>query len=397
MASAADVTFKDVVREACLSRDHFMAWTDSRRQRRCRGGADFRRARRRSRTTASRTSSARSSTDRICRDRAGKTSPPFSPPAARPTRTRRRGCARRWCSPASTQVERISRRVPHRGQHAAQIGGDQETLRRQAADRADWFDAEAGRLDALIERRRALIARDRTEALLQIATAAAANYRREKQERGLLDYDDLIDKTLAMLDRRRLGLGALQARPRRRSRADRRGAGHQPPAMGYRRPYHFRIHLRRGRARRRRAHGVRGRRREAVDLFVSGRGSARIRRPPQVPAPQIRGRRAEVRSDLVHLFVPVRAGDPADGRPRVPRPGDLRQHSRRRDRLSDPPFARRRRTEPDRSLGTGGSRRPAGHRGLARAVRRRFADESGSETLEANPGRDQIAGRKRHH
>src|ERR1700688_2845599 len=29
MASAADVTFKDVVREACLSRDHFMTWTDS--------------------------------------------------------------------------------------------------------------------------------------------------------------------------------------------------------------------------------------------------------------------------------------------------------------------------------------------------------------------------------
>src|SRR5438270_3056588 len=28
MSSAADVTFKDVVREACLSRDHFMAWTD---------------------------------------------------------------------------------------------------------------------------------------------------------------------------------------------------------------------------------------------------------------------------------------------------------------------------------------------------------------------------------
>src|SRR5471032_3146871 len=29
MASAADVTFKDVVREACLSRYHFMAWTDN--------------------------------------------------------------------------------------------------------------------------------------------------------------------------------------------------------------------------------------------------------------------------------------------------------------------------------------------------------------------------------
>src|SRR3954471_20469444 len=29
MSSAADVTFKDVVREACLSRDHFLAWSDS--------------------------------------------------------------------------------------------------------------------------------------------------------------------------------------------------------------------------------------------------------------------------------------------------------------------------------------------------------------------------------
>src|SRR5438309_910858 len=34
MANAADVTFKDILREACLSRDHFMAWTDAA------GGAD---------------------------------------------------------------------------------------------------------------------------------------------------------------------------------------------------------------------------------------------------------------------------------------------------------------------------------------------------------------------
>ena len=46
-----------------------------------------------------------------------------------------------------------------------------------------------------------MVTRDRTEALLHIATAAAANYRREKDERGLLDYDDLIDKTLAMLNK----------------------------------------------------------------------------------------------------------------------------------------------------------------------------------------------------
>ena len=35
--------------------------------------------------------------------------------------------------------------------------------------------------------------------MLHIAIAVAANYRREKAERGLLDYDDLIDKTLALL------------------------------------------------------------------------------------------------------------------------------------------------------------------------------------------------------
>src|SRR5205823_2743287 len=63
------------------------------------------------------------------------------------------------------------------------------------------IESEARRILPLIERRRAEVARDRTEALLQIATVAAANYDREKQERGLLDYDDLIEKTLEMLDR----------------------------------------------------------------------------------------------------------------------------------------------------------------------------------------------------
>jgi ATP-dependent helicase/nuclease subunit A len=63
------------------------------------------------------------------------------------------------------------------------------------------FEAERVRLAGLIEKRRAMVIRDRTHALLHIATAAAAHYRREKAERGLLDYNDLIDKTLAMLER----------------------------------------------------------------------------------------------------------------------------------------------------------------------------------------------------
>ena len=59
---------------------------------------------------------------------------------------------------------------------------------------------EAERVGPLLERRRALLIRERTRALLIVASAVADNIRREKQERGLLDYDDLIDKTLAMLD-----------------------------------------------------------------------------------------------------------------------------------------------------------------------------------------------------
>lgn len=67
------------------------------------------------------------------------------------------------------------------------------------------FADEAARLEKLIDRRRAALARDRSVALLTIASAVAAHYRQEKNERGLLDYDDLIDRTLAMLRRTAAG------------------------------------------------------------------------------------------------------------------------------------------------------------------------------------------------
>ncbi len=47
--------------------------------------------------------------------------------------------------------------------------------------------------------RAALRARDRSAALLTVAAAVIERYRAEKERRGLLDYDDLIDKTLALL------------------------------------------------------------------------------------------------------------------------------------------------------------------------------------------------------
>ena len=71
-----------------------------------------------------------------------------------------------------------------------------------------------------------------------------------KQRLGALDFDDLIDKTLALLSRGDARLGALQARPRHRPRARRRGAGHEPRAMGDPAPHHRGFHRRQRRARR---------------------------------------------------------------------------------------------------------------------------------------------------
>src|SRR5262249_16117840 len=67
------------------------------------------------------------------------------------------------------------------------------------------FDREAARLPVLVERWRAAIIRERTTALVAIAAAILARYRAVKQERGLLDYDDLIDKTLDIVNRTAAG------------------------------------------------------------------------------------------------------------------------------------------------------------------------------------------------
>jgi ATP-dependent helicase/nuclease subunit A len=58
---------------------------------------------------------------------------------------------------------------------------------------------EQARLMPLHERRKALACRNRTAALITIADAVISRYQAAKDRRGLLDYDDLIDKTLALL------------------------------------------------------------------------------------------------------------------------------------------------------------------------------------------------------
>jgi ATP-dependent helicase/nuclease subunit A len=59
--------------------------------------------------------------------------------------------------------------------------------------------AEQQRVGALLQRRRAVACRDRSAALLTVANEVLTRYAAEKERRGLLDYEDLIDKALALL------------------------------------------------------------------------------------------------------------------------------------------------------------------------------------------------------
>ncbi|MEI8274602.1 MAG: double-strand break repair helicase AddA [Hyphomicrobiales bacterium] len=68
----------------------------------------------------------------------------------------------------------------------------------------DWFERltnEQNRVCDLLSRMRAVAVRDRTRALVTIAADVIARYRSEKERRALLDYDDLIDRTLDLFKR----------------------------------------------------------------------------------------------------------------------------------------------------------------------------------------------------
>src|ERR1700733_11217176 len=67
------------------------------------------------------------------------------------------------------------------------------------ASLAERLLAEQERVCALLHRRRAVACRDRSAALLTVAHEVLSRYADEKERRGLLDYDDLIDKVLALL------------------------------------------------------------------------------------------------------------------------------------------------------------------------------------------------------
>ena len=63
------------------------------------------------------------------------------------------------------------------------------------------FGQEKLRVACLCEKRKAVMIRDRTVALAALAIDVIERYRNEKNRRGLLDYDDLIARTLELLEK----------------------------------------------------------------------------------------------------------------------------------------------------------------------------------------------------
>jgi ATP-dependent helicase/nuclease subunit A len=87
--------------------------------------------------------------------------------------------------------------------------GNREKVREHVANKpirdkhpalCDRLANERDRVWGLLLRKRAVEARDRSVALFTIAHAVIERFRAEKDRRGLLDYEDLIDKTLDLLN-----------------------------------------------------------------------------------------------------------------------------------------------------------------------------------------------------
>jgi len=72
-------------------------------------------------------------------------------------------------------------------------------IQKSDPDLCQRLTEERDRVWTLLQRKRAIETRDRSAALFTIAHAVIARFRAEKNRRGLLDYEDLIDKTLDLL------------------------------------------------------------------------------------------------------------------------------------------------------------------------------------------------------
>ena len=199
MTSAADVTFRDVVRQATLSRDHFLAWIDR--------AGDVPTAMAQLSEVLGIDPAA--SIDAIERDILDGPHLPRSSwlKAADVFESGtvtdgKQGLKLRKAFGLTGDAQRdeylsvflTGTLEPRKSLITKSLAAKEPRLTQKLA-------AEAERLAPLLAARSTIAMRDRTQALLVIASSVAGHYRREKRERGLLDFDDLIDKTLEMLKR----------------------------------------------------------------------------------------------------------------------------------------------------------------------------------------------------
>ncbi|MBN9599303.1 MAG: double-strand break repair helicase AddA [Afipia sp.] len=198
MANAADATFRDVVREACLSRQNMLAWVD-------RAGDPQTALAQLAQTLGI---GADERLEDVEREIANgpylpssewETAATLFETGSKTDADQALRLRQALAEAGSAQVDRylgvfLTDKMEPRKSLATKKIGDARP------DFTQRLERERERVFALLQKRRAIAARERTHALLVIASAVAAHYRREKQVRGVLDYDDLIDKTLAMLD-----------------------------------------------------------------------------------------------------------------------------------------------------------------------------------------------------
>jgi len=195
IASAADATVREVVREATARRDALTKWI----------GGNIARAR-----SELSLALGLAPGDELAKIEAEIVDGPILPAADWPAlaaickesgTSDQKQCAQLLAAAAATGTARVETYLsvfltgdfePRKNVITLGLGKKHPALAQRLAD-------EQARIVGLNRKRNAIICRDRTVALLTIGDAVIARYRAEKERRGLLDYDDLIDKTLRLL------------------------------------------------------------------------------------------------------------------------------------------------------------------------------------------------------
>ncbi len=196
MTAGADQTFRDVVREAIGRRDAIARWRDA-------AGGVAEAIAALSHTLGIAPQDTLESIESEFLDNS-LISPSEWPEIARTlARGQKKDIEQAERFAALARLDGASRRELYLEIFVTQEGSPRRSIVTGAIKDADLIarlGAEQKRICAVLERRNAVVCRDRSGAVLIVADAVLTRYGAEKSRRGLLDYDDLIDRTLALLD-----------------------------------------------------------------------------------------------------------------------------------------------------------------------------------------------------